>query len=220
MEQHKIIETEIWEPIPEKPYMVRFVKARTAYEVFKELEEVMKANDMMPDEYFLLSSRFDEKSVMPRDVSIIAYAQWGGNEGVYLEVEMISENEKQHFATGKTLGETEEDYDRMQAIAGFIYKSFAGFGRVSKAETTEGKYVVCIDESYVRDAQYFNPEKLSEDEMLVMDIHIDGDSYWEEIRPNAFVGIVSATSEEDAVNLASEKYGYDKRVLFAQKITK
>ncbi len=138
MNQNKVIETELWEPVPDKPYQVRFVKTRTAYEVFKELEATMKANNMMPDEYFLLSHRIDEKSLMPKDASFIAYAQWGGNEGVYLEVKMISSDGQQHFATGKTLGETEEDYDRMQAIAGFIYKSFAGFGRVNRAVEENG----------------------------------------------------------------------------------
>lgn len=220
MNQNKVIETEIWEPVPEKPYQVRFVKTRTVYEVFKELEAAMKANDMMPDEYFSLSYRLDEKSAIPRDARFFAYAQWGGNEGVYLEVEMVSECGMQHFATGKTLGETEEDYDRMQAIAGFIYKSFAGFGRVnSTPKAIEQMYAVCIDESYIRDAQYFNPEELSDDEMSEMDIHgIDGDSYWECICPNAFIGIVSATSEEEAVRRASEEYGYDQRVLYAVRV--
>ena len=138
MNQNKIIETEIWESDPEKKGLLRFVKTKKVCDVFKELETTMKANNMMPNEYFLLSPRFDEKSLMPRDAHIIAYAQWGSNEGVYLEVETISANGKQHFATGKTLGETEEDYDRMQAIAGFIYKSFAGFGRVCVKEEEGG----------------------------------------------------------------------------------
>ena len=129
MEKNKVIETEIWEDQPEKKGILRFVKTRKVYEVFKDLEETMKGNGMLPDEYFILNHKFDEKSEMPKDAYFIAYAQWGGNEGVYLDVEMISANGKQRFATGKTLGESEEDYDRMQAIAGFIYKSFAGFGR-------------------------------------------------------------------------------------------
>lgn len=128
----KVIETEIWEKNPEKKGLLRFVKTRKVYDVFKELEESMKANGMMPDEYFLLSHRFDKDSVMPRDVSVVVQTRWGGNEGVYIDVDMEAvEGGRVHFATGKTLGETEEDYDRMAAIAAFIYKSFAGFGKVS-----------------------------------------------------------------------------------------
>lgn len=138
MNKNKIIETEIWEPHPEKKGLVRFVKTRPIGDVFDELVATMQANNMMPDEYFQLSYRIDAKADMPEDAYFIAYAKWGGNEGVYLEVEMMSQNGRQYFATGKTLGETEEDYDRMQAIAGFIYKSFAGFGRVcTTKEKTE-----------------------------------------------------------------------------------
>lgn len=63
--------------------------------------------------------------------SVKVQTVWGNNEGVYIDVEIIAGGERIRFATGKTLGETEEDYDKMSAIAGFIYKSFAGFGRVS-----------------------------------------------------------------------------------------
>ena len=219
--KNKTIETEIWEEHPEKPGYVRFVKTRKVSEVFKELVQRMEENGMMPDEYFLLSSKFDEKSDMPRDAYFFAYAQWGGNEGVYLEVEMMSENEKQHFATGKTLGETESDYDRMQAIAGFIYKSFAGFGRCPKAEEREEKtYVVCIDESYLRDTQYFNAEDLSDEEFEESGNGLDTENCWCDVGLNAFVDIVSAGSNEDACEIAAEKWGYDKRTMFATEVRK
>jgi hypothetical protein len=60
----------------------------------------------------------------------MCYAQWGGSEGVYLEVDFLAWDENEHlykqinFATGKTLGETNEDFDRMQYIAGCIYRAF------------------------------------------------------------------------------------------------
>lgn len=133
--ERKVIETEIWEPVPETKGLVHFVKTRNVYDVFNELEESMNSNNMMPDEYFLLSHRFDKKSVMPRDASFIVQTRWGGNEGVYIDVDIEAfEGGRVHFATGKTLGETEEDYDRMAAIAAFIYKSFSGFGRVSSTK--------------------------------------------------------------------------------------
>lgn len=128
--ERKVIETEIWEENPEKRGLLHFVKTRKVYDVFKELEENMEATGMMPDEYFLLSHRFGKEDKMPRDASFSVQTRWGGNEGVYIDVDMTAFNcGTVHFATGKTLGETEADYDRMCAIAGFIYKSFHGFGR-------------------------------------------------------------------------------------------
>ena len=221
MTQNNVIETEIWEDHPEKPGYLRFVKTRKAYEVFKELESSMKENDMMPDEYFLLSPRFDEKTEIPRDACFYAYAQWGSNEGVYLEVEMVSQNGRQHFATGKTLGETEEDYDRMQAIAGFIYKSFAGFGRAPiPRETSEKEYGVFIYSHYTCDMQVLYSAGLSDEEFEKIDMFSeDGEAYLGSFDgANAYVGRVRATSKENAINAVAQKHGLDPRTMFAAEL--
>lgn len=221
--ERKVIETEIWEPYSDKKGFLKFVETRKIYDVFRELEESMEASGMMPDEYFLLSHRFDKDAKMPRDASITTTVRWGGNEGVYIDVNMTAfEGGTVHFATGKTLGETEEDYDRMCAIAAFIYKSFAGFGRVASKEdaTEQKKYVVCIDESYLRNTEYFNSEFLSDDELIEVENGLDVGDCWVEVGLNAFIDIVVAKSEEEACEKAAEKHGYDKRTMFAVDVSK
>ena len=125
----KIIETAIWEKHPDKPILVNLVGRRKVFDVYNELVDVLKANDMMPDEYLSLNSSYTEKSEMPTYANFYAYAYWGGSEGVYLDVWMVYNGGIDRFVTGKTLGETEADFDRMQMIAGFIHKTFTGFGR-------------------------------------------------------------------------------------------
>lgn len=223
--ERKIIETEIWEENPEKKGFLKFVDTRKVYDVFKELEENMEKAGMMPDEYFLLSHRFDKNDKMPRDASITTKVRWGSNEGVYIDVDITAfEGGTVHFATGKTLGETEEDYDKMCAIAGFIYKSFAGFGRVISEPAEENKeentYVVCIDESFLRDTQLFDSKSLSDDEFIESGNGLNVENCWVDAGFNAFVDIVKAETAEKAVEKAAEKHGYDKRTMFAIDVSK
>lgn len=126
-----IIKTEVWEPVPGKPGYVRYICQRNAMEVFHDLENYLKKENLYPDEYFLLNEEYRKDSFFPQARDIMCYAQWGGSEGVYLEVELVVKSstdrsyKRVNFATGKTLGETDADYDRMQYIAGCIYKALA-----------------------------------------------------------------------------------------------
>ena len=130
------IETEIWEPVPNQPGCVQYVGQRKVSEVFLELENFLREENIYPDEYFLLNRDFDNNPdlTMPHIKDIFCYAQWGGNEGVFFEVEFAVKHptEKRYirvnFASGKTLGESSEDFDRMQYIAGRIYKAFTTEG--------------------------------------------------------------------------------------------
>ena len=151
-----IIETEIWEPHPEKKGCLRYVGQRKAEEVFNELSQYLKEENIYPDEYFLLNHRFHSGVLIPHVEDFICYAQWGGSEGIYLEVEFVVEKsdgrscERINFATGKTLGESGEDYDRMQYIAGRIYRAFTDdafrssrYMVVPQTEATNEKDVSC-----------------------------------------------------------------------------
>lgn len=125
----KQIELEVWEPHPEKKGIVRFVKCRKMKDVFAELNSSLKENGILPEEYFLLSYRVDDNTEVPCDASVRVYTRWGGNEGIYIDVDFeCADGKTVHFATGKSLDETSEAFDRMNYIAGFIYKSFAGEG--------------------------------------------------------------------------------------------
>lgn len=82
----KEIETRIWEPVPEKPGMVRIVSRRKALDVFHDLEEALREADLYPDDYLLIGSEFDnENAEMPEMSDLICYAQWGNNEGICVD---------------------------------------------------------------------------------------------------------------------------------------
>lgn len=126
-----MINTEIWEPVPEKPGYVQAVGQRKTEDVFRELLEFLQKEKLMPEEYFLMSAGFAQRyPLFPKTDDFRCYAQWGASEGIYLEVELLVRNEgvgKMEaipFATGKTLDESPEGYDRMQYIAGRIYRVF------------------------------------------------------------------------------------------------
>lgn len=126
------IETEIWEKHPEKKGMVRYVGQRKTADVFKELEDFLKEEEIYPDEYLLMAHNFEvEHPLFPCTDDVICYANWGGSEGIYLDVDLVVRDEKNqyqtvHFVTGKMLDDSPEAFDRMQYIAGRIYKAFMG----------------------------------------------------------------------------------------------
>lgn len=80
-------------------------------------------------------------------------------------------------------------------------------------------YVVCMASYYVRDAQMFNPEELSERELNEVDIFSETmEMHWHDIDVTPFIGVVKAISEEEACCSIANRYRYDARCLFATKI--
>ena len=125
------IDMKIYEPVPGKKGLVREIGFRKAKDVFHELEERLRQLGLYPDEYFVLNSPYDDKGALfPEIVTMNCYANWGGSEGIYLEVDLIAVEDgklvRRNFATGKSLAEDGESFDRMQYTAGVIYKLFYG----------------------------------------------------------------------------------------------
>lgn len=93
--------------------------------MFEELVNFLREENIYSDEYFLLNHYFDNKQDldMPRIADIFCYAQWGGSEGVYLEIKFAVKHPTENrytcvnFASGKTLGESSQAFDLMQCIA-------------------------------------------------------------------------------------------------------
>ena len=119
------VETEIWEP-GEKPGYLRYVGQRTRNEVFKDLQLYLEQHGMLPDEYFLPSATAEKGSLFPKDAQVFAYANYGANEGVYLDVDFVGDKGIEHFATGKTLSEGRTALDHMYLICSAIMQSFWG----------------------------------------------------------------------------------------------
>ena len=129
-----MIETKIWEAVEGDPGAKRCTGCRRVEDVFRDLSEALQAAGLLPDEYFTLDSDFAKYTEFPELLDMCCYAQWRSSEGIYLYVvavvrnEGLSVNERRVFAVGKTRSEDGAGYDRMQYIAGCIYKLFMGEG--------------------------------------------------------------------------------------------
>ena len=126
----KQIEFERWEPDAENPRKLTYAGQRTAEEVFHELEARLDSVGYLPDEYLLLDIHWQNGREMPKDADFFCKTDYGGSEGIYLDVflEWYEDNQRrtEHFMTGKTLGERGADLDRMFLISAAITKAFRG----------------------------------------------------------------------------------------------
>lgn len=119
----------------------RIYEPRTIQEVFNDIKKILIEEGLCPDEYFSLSYQISchADEPFPEISGLLCNAQWGGSEGIYLDVAMnifVSEERiyKQiSFITGKTLSETEDAFDRMQYIGGYIYRLLMGDGQDRKS---------------------------------------------------------------------------------------
>ena len=126
----KAIELERWEPAPDDPRKKVYAGQRTAQEVFEELKYRLENMGYLPDEYFLLDREWENGREIPKDADIFCTTDYGGSEGIYtdLYLKWYQDGEPviKSFATGKTLGESGSDLDRMNLIASAITKAFHG----------------------------------------------------------------------------------------------
>ena len=126
----KRIEFEHWIQDTENPRKLTYAGQRTAEDVFHELEAHLDSVGYLPDEYLLLDSRWQNGREIPRDAGFFCRTDYGGSEGIYLDVFLEwyedSQRKTEHFMTGKTLGESSADMDRMFLISAAITKAFRG----------------------------------------------------------------------------------------------
>ena len=126
----KPIELERWEPIPGTPRQMKYIGQRTAQEVFEELKYRLEGMGYLPDEYFLMDREWADGREIPKGADIFCSTDYGGSEGIYLDVYLKWYEKGQpvirNFITGKTLGESGSDMDRMFLISSAITKAFHG----------------------------------------------------------------------------------------------
>ena len=126
----KPIELERWEPSPDDPRRKVYAGQRTAQEVFEELKYRLENMGYLPDEYFLLNREWENGREIPKDADIFCTTDYGGSEGIYTDLYLKWYQDGDpvitSFATGKTLGESGSDLDRMYLIASAITKAFHG----------------------------------------------------------------------------------------------
>ena len=126
----KQIEFERWEPDAENPHKLNYAGQRTAEEVFHELKAQLDSVGYLPDEYFTMDWRWEHGRQIPKGADFFCKTDYGRSEGIYLDVflEWCEEGQRktEHFMTGKTLGESGADLDRMFLISSAITKAFRG----------------------------------------------------------------------------------------------
>ena len=150
-----IIEMELWKKNPDRPGTLIFDSQRAAQDIFNELEAHLKSDGRMPDEYFLLNIHWQDGVLFPKDAEILCNVNYGGSEGVYLDVfvqykkdvyersqdtgELGWQNRTvtERFATGKTLGDHIDDLDKMNLVASSVMAAFYGMeGQVKERYAT------------------------------------------------------------------------------------
>ena len=126
----KQIEFERWEPDAENPRRLTYAGQRTAEDVFHELEAQLDSVGYLPDEYFSMDWRWEHGRQIPKGAYFFCKTDYGGSEGIYLDMFLEwyedSQHKTEHFMTGKTLGESGADMDRMSLISSAITKAFRG----------------------------------------------------------------------------------------------
>lgn len=126
----KPIELERWEPSPDDSRREVYAGQRTAQEVFEELKYRLESMGYLPDEYFLMDREWANGREIPRGAEIFCITDYGGSEGIYTDISLRWYKDGkpviESFATGKTLGESGSDMDRMYLIASAIIKAFHG----------------------------------------------------------------------------------------------
>jgi len=113
------IEIYVYEPDPEKPGCLRHVRNRTIREVYEDLVSRLKAEDLLPDEYFNISSyevvswkRGDLE--FPRYRAIACFPVTGASEGHYIHV-------------GALVERTDVKPPLVEFVPVFMGKTFQGF---------------------------------------------------------------------------------------------
>lgn len=121
MREIKTIEVDRWESLPSG--MVRHIGMISPQEAFNALEKHLEEVNLMPDDYFNCSSySWPGITELPDYFQADCNVNWGGSEGIYLDISLLYRDENKQvqrfkLATGKTLGETGDDFLRMSRIA-------------------------------------------------------------------------------------------------------
>lgn len=115
MAKIKTFELDRWSE-PDEKRRVRHIGMADAKETFDRLQTHLELKGLLPDEYFLFSDELTGE--LPEFDQALCIPNFGASEGIYLDISLACRDKDgkryfQNFATGKTLGETADDYYRM-----------------------------------------------------------------------------------------------------------
>lgn len=137
----------------EKRGIVRHVGMISPQEAFDALEKHLRDADLLPDEYFNSNSYvWGGVKELPEYTRASCDVYWGGSEGIYLDVSLLyhENGQLQRFmlATGKTLGETGDDFLRMSRIAAECSMMLNGRGEIIKFYNEEKNYIKSNEQNF------------------------------------------------------------------------
>ena len=210
----KQIEFERWEPDAENPCKLKYAGQRKAEDVFHELEARLDSVGYLPDEYLLLDRRWQNGREMPRDAGFFCRTDYGGSEGIYLDVYLEWQEgdkpKKECFITGKTLGESGADLDRMFLISSAITKAFRGDNSV------HARYMVVGGQSEPAETMSLNlspdEQRLVAQALAEQRIRLGPQAEGEEKLLRRMTG--SVTEYMDAAGLSDQLSENDRALLF------
>ncbi len=113
MAKIKTFELDRWSE-PDEKRRVRHIGMADAKETFDRLQTHLELKGLLPDEYFLFSDELTGE--LPEFDQALCIPNFGASEGIYLDISLACRDKDgkrcfQNFATGKTLGETADDYE-------------------------------------------------------------------------------------------------------------
>lgn len=113
----RTIDTDRWSE-PDEQRHVRHIGMIKAKDAFEQLYTHLQAKNMLPDEYFLFSETdFANDAELPEYQSAVCHTDFGGSEGIYIDIDLVCRDKSVHFATGKTLDDGADAFFLMSRIA-------------------------------------------------------------------------------------------------------
>lgn len=135
------LDTQIYAPAGDGIHL-KLVGMMKAEETFKALKYHLESVGLLPDEYFS-GGLYDKKQELPKYYEAICNTNWGGSEGIYIDISLLYREDDMgelkffKLATGKTLGQSGDDFILMSRIAAECSMMLNGFGAVVKVTETK-----------------------------------------------------------------------------------
>lgn len=133
MKKLKTIEVDRYEKMDDGIH-VKHIGMIKAEDAFKQLTKHLEEVGLLPDEYFSPSYYLNEMDELPDYRTAICHVDWGGSEGIYLDISLLHYENNQmklnSFATGKTLDSSGEAFLRMSRIAAECSMMLNGRGEI------------------------------------------------------------------------------------------
>ena len=126
---------------PNERHMVKHIGMIKAKDAFDQLYTHLQVKNLLPDEYFLFTDRnFPDNAELPNFTTAICHTDFGGSEGIYIDIDLKCDGRPIHFATGKTLYEDADAFFKMSRIAAECSLMLNGRGSTFEKKNVEAVF--------------------------------------------------------------------------------